>query len=104
LHHETGAAITISPNATKVLDQWGFRPERSQMVQLHSVTITNGATMELTPAGYPMETKDKYGFPVYSAHRVDLHNQLIELATTDGPGQQVKIETGSKVKDYVRWL
>jgi salicylate hydroxylase len=38
--------------------------------------------------------------PSYSVHRVDLHNELVRLATSpDGPGHPCKLSLGSAVAD-----
>ena len=102
LLHETGAAITITPNASRVLRSWDFEPERSRMVTIDVATILDGTSMETIVPDHFGNIEEAYGIPLYSAHRVDLHNQLRELATqNDGPGHPVEIQTRAKVVGYV---
>lgn len=73
------------------------------MVAISLGSVISGETMEPAGVDFFTDTRTQYGAPIYSAHRVDLHNQLIELATRkDGPGEPVKIRTGMNVIDYVR--
>lgn len=102
LLQESGAAITITPNASKVLRSWDFDPERSKMVAISAGGLYNGTTMEVVTPNYYQNIKEIYGVPLYSVHRVDLHNQLRLLATQeDGPGYPVNLQVRAKVVDYV---
>lgn len=101
LLQETGAAISIAPNASPVLRHWGFDPALSRMVALKTGSIVNGSNMETIVPNYYANIKERFGSPVYSAHRVDLHDQLKVLATgDDGPGQPCKLHVRSTVVDY----
>ena len=72
------------------------------MVAMEKGGIFNGTTMEVIVPNYYTNMKATYGFPVYSVHRVDLHNQLRLLATREeGPGDPVDIQLKAKVVDYV---
>jgi salicylate hydroxylase len=80
--NETGAAITVTPNAALVLDRWGFDMAKAEAVPNQS------KIMGL--AGRPMIIIDKQeyaddasglGYGVCSLHRVDLHRELRRLAT-----------------------
>jgi salicylate hydroxylase len=102
LLQETGAAITITPNASRVLRLWDFNTERSRMVAISTGSLLNGTTMEVVMPNYLQNIEEMYGTPLYSVHRVDLHNQLRLLATQkDGPGSPVDIQVLAKVVDYV---
>jgi salicylate hydroxylase len=58
--------------------------------------------MEVVMPNYLQNIEEMYGTPLYSVHRVDLHNQLRLLATQkDGPGSPVDIQVLAKVVDYV---
>lgn len=49
-----------------------------------------------------VEIEKKYGAMFYLSHRVDLHNELKRLATTeDGPGKPAEILLRKEVKSYV---
>lgn len=59
--------------------------------------------MEVIIPNYFQNIEEKYGVPLYSVHRVDLHNQLKMLATQkDGLGYPADIHVRAKVVDYVR--
>jgi len=96
LLHEVGAAITIKPNASRVLASWDFIPEHSSMVALRGMSIVDGTNMQtLVPTYY------KHTETMYAVHRVDLHTQLRQLATqAKGPGQPCDVRVRSKVIDY----
>ncbi|KAA6406432.1 MAG: salicylate hydroxylase [Lasallia pustulata] len=101
LLHETGAAITITPNASRVLRAWDFDVESSRMVAISTGSLLNGATMEVLVPVYFGNIEETYGAPLYSVHRVDLHNQLRRLATQqDRPGCPVDIQVQAKIVDY----
>ncbi|KAL8660351.1 MAG: hypothetical protein Q9202_006622 [Teloschistes flavicans] len=101
LLYETGAAITITPNAFRVLRSWDFDVEWSKMVAIRTGSLLNGATMDVIMPNYLGKIEETYGTPLYSVHRVDLHNQLKMLATRmEGPGCAVKILVRAKTVDY----
>ena len=102
LLQETGAAISIAPNATPVLRSWGFDPAKSRMVAIKTGSILNGSDMQMIVPNYYVNIEENYGFPIYSVHRVDLHDQLKALATgEDGAGQPCKLHVRATVVDYV---
>lgn len=50
----------------------------------------------------PIFARKEFGAPWLLNHRVDLHNELRRLATTeDGPGKPAVIRTASRVADVV---
>lgn len=103
LLQETGAAITITPNAFRVLQSWDFSPSQSRMVAIRTGSLLDGTSMEVLMPNYLHNIEETYGAPLYSVHRVDLHNQLRLLATrTQGPGHPVEIQVRAKIVDYVR--
>ena len=72
------------------------------MVAISTGSLLNGATMEVLMPNYLGNIEETYGVPLYSVHRVDLHNQLRKLATQqDGRGYPVKIQVRAKIVDYV---
>lgn len=102
LLQETGAAISIAPNASPVLRSWGFDPAKSRMVAIKTGCILNGSSMQMMVPNYYANIEEKYGLPIYSVHRVDLHEQLKALATgEDGPGLPCKLHVRTGVVDYV---
>ena len=54
------------------------------------------ASMASTELG---DAEQRYGAPIFTVHRADLHNELMRLATTSIPGQkEVSLEVAAKVK------
>lgn len=100
--HEVGAAITIKPNASRVLKSWDFVPENSGMVAIRKGSLIDGTNMEVLVPNYYKDCESTWGLPMYAVHRVDLHTQLRQLATQkDGPGRPCDVLVRSKVVDYV---
>lgn len=100
--HEVGAAITIKPNASRVLQSWDFVPETSGMVAIRKGSLIDGTNMEVLVPNYYKDCESTWGRPMYAVHRVDLHTQLRQLATQkDGPGRPCDVLVRSKVVDYV---
>ncbi|KKY30997.1 putative salicylate hydroxylase [Diaporthe ampelina] len=101
LMHEVGAAITIKPNASRVLQSWDFVPERSGMVAIRKGSLVDGTNMEVLVPNYYKDCESTWGLPMYAVHRVDLHTQLRQLATEEeGPGRPCEVLVRSKVVDY----
>ena len=72
------------------------------MVAISTGSLFNGMTMDVIIPKYFENIEKTYGAPLYSAHRVDIHNQLRLLATqSDGPGHPVDIQVRAKVVSYV---
>ncbi|TPX07424.1 uncharacterized protein E0L32_002106 [Thyridium curvatum] len=101
LLQETGAAISIAPNASPVLQSWGFDIAHSRMVGIKTGSILNGTSMQMVVPNYYVHIEENYGAPIYSVHRVDLHDQLKALATGEsGSGQPCKLHVRAPVVDY----
>lgn len=103
--YEVGAAIHVQPNASRVLAKWDFDFEGAHLVTSRSAYFHQGDSLEIFSEEHYEEgtVKEKYGSEFYTAHRVDLHNELKRLATTeDGPGSPAKILLKSEVVGYVR--
>ncbi|OAA56784.1 FAD binding domain-containing protein [Cordyceps fumosorosea ARSEF 2679] len=99
LNNEIGAAITIPPNASRILLAWGVRPEDWDFVVSEGASSHDPFTMEKTSDFLTRETaRETGGTPQYLSHRVDLHNCLKWLATrAEGPGVPAMIHRGCGV-------
>jgi salicylate hydroxylase len=84
---EVGAGLTISPNATHVLnaiglqgvlEQIGMRPERGGVKHWQSGELT----VEIPRGGNML---DRYGAAYYQVHRADLHAALAAAVTAHDP-------------------
>lgn len=102
LLHEVGAAITIKPNASRVLHSWDFVPEKSGAVTILNLSLIDGMSMKVKIPDYYKDCDSTWGWPMYAVHRVDLHTQLRQLATeAEGPGRPCEVHVKSKVVEYV---
>lgn len=104
LNNEIGAAITIPPNASRILLAWGVRPEDWGFVVSEGASSHDPFTMEKTMDFMTRESAmDAGGTAMYLAHRVDLHNCLKWLATREqGPGSPATIHRARTVAAFVR--
>lgn len=101
LMHEVGAAITIKPNASRVLHSWNFVPEKSGVVAIRNTSLIDGTNMEVIIPKLYKDCESTWGWPMYAVHRVDLHAQLRQLATeADGYGRPCDVQVKSKVVEY----
>jgi salicylate hydroxylase len=72
------------------------------VVAIKTGSVFNGSTMDVVVPNYYQKFEETYGMSMYAVHRVDLHNQLRELATQkEGLGFPVDVQVRSKVVDYV---
>lgn len=84
---EVGAGLTLSPNATHVLNaiglegtlaRIGMRPDRGGVKHWQ----TGELMVEISRGD---EMLRKYGAPYYQVHRADLHRELADLVVTEDP-------------------
>ncbi|KAL4804580.1 FAD/NAD(P)-binding domain-containing protein [Aspergillus unguis] len=101
LLREVGAAIHVSPNASRVLINWGFDIKRARAVTNRRYMMASGITLEISAAKTHPDYSTIYNGPWLMAHRVDLHNELRRLATDPaGLGKPVDIILRAEVLDY----
>jgi salicylate hydroxylase len=100
---EVGAALTISPNATRVLLSLGLDLQKAMTVAWdwnRVLLVDENSTNEVSQLNVKA-IADKYGFPCVSSHRVDLHEALRALALSeDSPGIPVNLITGSRALSF----
>lgn len=118
--NEIGAAISLCPNASRILNQWGYDFVRSRGLIAEQASLSSLGTMRIEVnvitliqgRAFDADTLDlvyfakydymvpKYGAPWYLYHRVDLHTELKRLATESTCGSQpAKINLASEVVD-----
>ncbi|RAL13090.1 putative salicylate hydroxylase [Aspergillus homomorphus CBS 101889] len=101
LLREVGAAINVCPNASQVLNQWGFDHKRARMVTARKHIMARGSNLQVDREATFPDFTALYGGPWFLAHRVDLHSELRRVATDpDGVGKPVEIVLRSSVVDY----
>ena len=97
---EVGAAITVPPNASRVLRSWDLDFAKARMVKFQGVeyvTDQGEKTSYVDFSGYG----ETYGAPYLLSHRVDLHEALRDMATsTNGLGTPAKIINGAHITSY----
>jgi salicylate hydroxylase len=102
-NHEVGAAIHVSPNASRGLLAWGLDPVRARFVTVKFVRRVDGRTLEKLDENDEAYVEPTFGAPWYFAHRVDFHEELRLLATQEeGAGKPALVHLSSKVTSYVR--
>ncbi|KAI1746717.1 putative salicylate hydroxylase [Xylaria castorea] len=81
---ELGAAISLSPNGARVLASLGFSFERAEACPMPVFESVDGYTLERLVSVNLEDAVEKYGFGYMSVHRVDLHSELLRLASEHG--------------------
>ncbi|KAI1741288.1 putative salicylate hydroxylase [Xylaria scruposa] len=81
---ELGAALTISPNGARVLVSLGFSFEKAEACPMPVFESVDGYTLERLVSVNLEDAAERYGVGYMSVHRVDLHNELLRLASEHG--------------------
>jgi len=96
-HKEIGAAISLQPNATKILEKWGLGPLLERKGGIPDRGFKMFSTDGTLKASIPF-SKETYGADRVLYHRVDLLDALKEAATTnEGVGEPAEIVLSSRV-------
>ena len=97
---EVGAAITIPPNASRVLQSWNLDFRKAQMITFEGVELVSGEGVTLSRFDFSGAEK-QFGAPYLLSHRVDLHEALKDMAISpNGPGKPVEIVNGARIMSY----
>ncbi|KAI1879597.1 hypothetical protein JX265_002551 [Neoarthrinium moseri] len=99
--NEVGAAITITPNGSRILDSWGFDHVKARVVEAKNLRMVDAHTLESAFVGDLKDVHTKFGANMGFYHRVDLHNTLKAMAESQEgqPGKPVTIKLGLGVVD-----
>lgn len=104
LNNEIGAAINVPPNASRILIPWGLDSVKSKFVTCDTLYFVSPTTLDVVDTHDHSHDEEKFGQPLYYAHRVDLHEALKELAVGEkGPGLPVVIRLGCNVQGLVSY-
>jgi len=101
---ETGAALTLSPNACRVLSWLGLDLVKSRVVisaGMATVRAEHGSPLKTMHEYQHADAVEKYGAPSVFSHRVDLHEALKSMALNEvGDGVPVELVTKASVASY----
>lgn len=99
--NESGAAVSIPPNGARLLESWGFDADKAGGIENIQVRRPRGDTLENMGPTLRFDHVEKtYGCKWNFYHRVDMHQELKELALDpEGPGKAAVIKLGSQVVD-----
>jgi salicylate hydroxylase len=98
--NELGAAISVSPPATRCLDRWGFDYNKAQPTANTFLITSKGDDMTVLSTEIFEDCEEVYGAKCWMFHRVDLHKGLLELATgKNGEGNPAKVKLESAAVD-----
>jgi salicylate hydroxylase len=99
--NEIGAAITVTPNATRCLEHWGFDFATARPVENRQFRMMAAKDLQVVfQEEYP-DLDKQFGYKAWSFHRVDLHKGLLDLAVQPGEGKGLpaSIRLGCEVKE-----
>lgn len=99
--NEIGAAITVTPNATRCLDRWGFNFEKARPTENRQFRLMSAGDLKVIfKQDYP-DLEQQFGYKAWSFHRVDLHKGLLDLAVEPGDekGFPAKIRLSCDVRE-----
>lgn len=96
--NETGAAIIIGPNGSRILSRWGFDYDAVGALDYCQMRRIKADTLDLDSEVKFNNIKEKYGDRWLLLHRADLHTALRQLAETL-PAPTPNIHLGSAVSD-----
>ncbi|KAK0671452.1 putative salicylate hydroxylase [Cercophora samala] len=100
-NNEVGAAITVPPNASRFLIEWGLDPIAERFVKADEMAFVDPETLKTLFAVPQEQNRVRYGYDLWFSHRVDLHAWLRRKATAlEGPGIPVTLHLKCTVVGY----
>ncbi len=104
--NEVGAAITLPPNAVRILQSWNLDFQKARIIKFERMEVVTGegdsrdSISKLSQYEFGGYEK-AFGSPYYLAHRVDLHEALKYMATSsNGPEKPAEIVNGAHIVSY----
>ncbi|OAP64943.1 hypothetical protein AYL99_00915 [Fonsecaea erecta] len=97
--NETGAAIIIGPNGTRILSKWGFDFVKAGALDYSQMRRIRADTAELDSEEFFTNIKEQYGDRWLLFHRADLHAGLKALVEASGQQPRPQIHLGTQVVD-----
>ena len=77
-----GAALSVTPNGSRVLSHLGFSFERARGCKMQTWKSLIGKNLDCVGTIDLGAAEKKFGSAVWTIHRIDLHSELLRLATT----------------------
>lgn len=98
---EVGAALSLTPNGSRVLSSLGFSFERARACKILQWDTLLGSSMERVAKIDLSTAEKKFGASCWAVHRVDLHNELLRLATSEDTAntKPITLRLGAQVVD-----
>jgi salicylate hydroxylase len=97
--HEIGAAITVTPNATHCLAHWGFDFAKARPVLNQQIRFMMARDLDVVFRSEYADLEERFGYPAWSFHRVDLHRGLRDVALgEEGAGAPAVVRLGCRVE------
>ncbi|MCJ1472600.1 hypothetical protein MMC13_001249 [Lambiella insularis] len=99
--NEVGAAITTCPNSSRILQYYGFDPDRAGGMAFDALHFMNGQSGEIIERHPFADYQKLYGAPWLLYHRVDLHKELKNLAFETGANSSrvAKLHLSSPIQE-----
>ena len=96
---EVGAALLLTPNGTRVLSKIGFSFDRARGCPVTTWDTLDGVNLQSLASLDLGDAETRFGAPIMTVHRVELHHELLRLATMGDcdEGPKVKLLLKSKV-------
>ncbi|TXT11274.1 hypothetical protein VHUM_02025 [Vanrija humicola] len=89
---EVGASISCAANGGQWLREWGVDIKRGKPVELMKLVMRDWDTGKILNQYDLDHYEADWGIPYYMFHRVDMHEMLLEAATSpDGPGEPCSV-------------
>ncbi|KIW63663.1 hypothetical protein PV04_08648 [Phialophora macrospora] len=89
--NETGAAIIIGPNGTRILSKWHFDFDAAGALDYSQMRRLRGDTLVLDSEEFFTDIKATYGDRWLLFHRADLHAGLKALVTAQDPTPEINL-------------
>lgn len=95
--HEIGAGLQSSPNGTRLWEKWGLSSILEPLATAPKALkiLDYDGTLLAQRLDYDVEVKKRYGYPLWTMHRIDLQTSLIHRAQELG----VRIIYSARVDD-----
>ncbi|KAJ7282313.1 FAD/NAD(P)-binding domain-containing protein [Mycena rebaudengoi] len=95
---EIGAALTVPPNALRVLKSFGYEHKNLRSCEYRGMILFSSAGGKGETSAFK-DQGEAYGIQGVTCHRTALHEELKRLALGEGTGTPVEVLLGTKIVD-----